>query len=63
MFIIDKSGQVVYNGAIDSIRSTDVEDIPRAENYVKMALDEMLEGKAVTVKATQPYGCSVKYAD
>ena len=63
MFIIDRSGYIVYNGAIDSIRSTDVKDVPRAENYVKMALDELLEGKTVTVKTTQPYGCSVKYAD
>ncbi|MFQ6037522.1 MAG: thioredoxin family protein [Candidatus Aminicenantales bacterium] len=63
MFIIDKQGILVYNGAIDDIRSTNVEDIPKAKNYVRMALDELLAGKDVTVTTTQPYGCSVKYKD
>ncbi len=63
LFIIDKSGTVAYNGAIDDIRSTNIEDVARAKNYVKQALDELLAGKPVTVKTTQPYGCSVKYKD
>lgn len=61
MFIIDTSGTVVYNGAIDSIRSTDVDDVAKAENYVANALDALLSGKPVGIKATKPYGCSVKY--
>lgn len=60
MFIIDKN-KVVYNGAIDDIRSTDLDDVPKATNYVKQALDELLAGKPVSVKTTKPYGCSVKY--
>lgn len=63
MFIISKEGELVYNGGIDDIRSTDVEDIAKAKNYVKIALDELLAGKEVTVKTSQPYGCSVKYKD
>jgi hypothetical protein len=61
MFIIDKEGRLVYNGAIDDIRSTNVDDLVQAKNYVRMALDELLAGKDVSVKTSQPYGCSVKY--
>jgi peroxiredoxin len=60
MFIIDKEGKVVYDGAID--------DDPRGNkaagertNYVAQALDEVLAGKAVSTPETKPYGCSVKY--
>jgi peroxiredoxin len=61
MYIIDPNGKVVYNGAIDDKRSTDMNDIKTAKNYVVAALDEMKAGKAVTVASTAPYGCSVKY--
>ena len=61
MYIIDKQGQLVYNGGIDDIRSTNVDDIAKAKNYVRMALEELLSGKDVSVKTSQPYGCSVKY--
>lgn len=63
MYIIDKEGVLVYNGAIDDIRSTNVEDIAKAKNYVRMALDELLAGKEVSVKTSEPYGCSVKYKE
>ncbi len=63
MFIISKEGELVYNGGIDDIRSTDVEDVSKAKNYVQMALDELLAGKEVSEKTSQPYGCSVKYKD
>jgi peroxiredoxin len=61
MFIIDPSGKVVYNGAIDDKRSTDVADVKTAKNYVVAALEEMKAGKPVSVASTTPYGCSVKY--
>lgn len=63
MFIISKEGTLVYNGGIDDIRSTNVEDVAKAKNYVQTALDELLAGKEVTDKTSQPYGCSVKYKD
>jgi peroxiredoxin len=62
MFIVDASGVLVYKGGIDSIVSTDVADIPRARQYVRIALDEVLDGKPVTDASTRPYGCSLKYA-
>ena len=61
MFIINSEGVLAYNGAIDSIRSADVSDIPKAENYVAQALDATLQGKMPKTSRTQPYGCSVKY--
>jgi peroxiredoxin len=61
MYIIDPSGKVVYNGAIDDKRSTDVADVKTAKNYVVAALEEMKAGKPVTVASTTPYGCNVHY--
>ncbi len=62
MFVIDKTGVVAYAGGIDDKPSTDREDVPTAHNYVASALGELLAGKAVSVKSTPSYGCSVKYA-
>ena len=61
IFIVNAEGVLVYNGAIDSIRSGNPEDIAKAENYVKSALAAIKEGKPVANATTQPYGCSVKY--
>ncbi len=61
MYIVDAEGTLVYKGGIDSIKSTRTEDIARAIPYVKVALDELLEGKDVGAPTTSPYGCSVKY--
>lgn len=61
MFVIDKEGNIAYQGAIDSIRSTRAADIPNARNYVREAVAALLAGEPVPVAQTQPYGCSVKY--
>lgn len=61
MFIIDKSGNLVYQGAIDDKADTDKDSIPSAKNYVASALDEVITGKKVTAHTTKSYGCSVKY--
>jgi peroxiredoxin len=61
MFVIDPSGTVVYEGAIDDKRSARTSDRASAHNYVRAALNESLAGKPVTVPSTAPYGCSVKY--
>jgi peroxiredoxin len=63
MYIVDASGALVYKGGIDSIASTDIEDIPRAKQYVRAALAELRAGKPVSDASTRPYGCSLKYAD
>ncbi len=61
MYIIDPEGMLVYMGAIDDIRSTSVDDVEGARNYVSEALDLLLAGEKVKKAATQPYGCTVKY--
>jgi AhpC/TSA family protein len=61
MYIIDPKGVLVYAGGIDDKRSTDVEDVKTAKNYVRAAMGELLAGKSVSNATTQPYGCSVKY--
>ncbi len=61
MYIVDKAGTLVYKGGIDSIPSANIDDIPKAKQYVRAALDEVLAGKPVTDPSTRPYGCSLKY--
>jgi peroxiredoxin len=61
MYIIDANGTLVYKGGIDSIPSSDVADIPKAKQYVRIGLDEVLAGKPVTDSSTRPYGCTMKY--
>ncbi len=61
MFVINKEGVLVYNGAIDSKKTTSPADIESSDNYVAKALDEVLAGKEVTTAKTEPYGCGVKY--
>jgi len=61
LFVINDSGLLVYNGAIDSIRSADSADIAKATDYVTAALTAVKAGKPVEKSATEPYGCSVKY--
>ena len=56
MFVIDARGILVYKGGIDSIRSSNPDDVPRAKQYVRAALDEVLAGKKVTEASTRPYG-------
>lgn len=61
MYVIDKAGKLVYQGAIDD--NPDVSGDPAtAKNYVRDAMGSLLSGKQVAVAETKAYGCSVKYA-
>jgi AhpC/TSA family len=62
LYVIDTKGVLVYAGAIDSKPSANPADVKTATNHVNQALAETLAGKPVSVAATQPYGCSVKYS-
>ncbi|MGB6485185.1 MAG: thioredoxin family protein [Candidatus Acidiferrales bacterium] len=62
MFVINRQGTLVYDGAIDDKPTTDVSDIQGAKNYLSEALEEAMSGKPVSDPVTRPYGCSVKYA-
>jgi len=61
MYVIDPSGKLLYNGAIDDKPTTDLNDVPGARNYLSQALTEAMAGKLVSMPTTKPYGCSVKY--
>jgi len=62
MYVINKDGILVYEGAIDN-QPDPFHDPTKARNYVNAAVDALLADKPVAVTETKPYGCSVKYAD
>ena len=61
LFVINPEGVVIYAGAIDNQPGLDRATMGQAVNYVVQALTEARAGKPVSVPATAPYGCSVKY--
>src|SRR5580658_784810 len=63
MIVIDPTGKIIYDGAIDNRATPDAEDIKGADNYVSDALSEAMAGKPVQTPFTRPYGCGVKYPD
>lgn len=63
MFVIDPTGKLIYDGAIDDHPTTDVADVPVSKNYVSAALTEAMDHQHVAIAYTRPYGCSVKYAN
>ncbi len=56
MFVINKDGILMYEGAIDNQESDD-----KNVNYVQQALKQTLAGETVSISKTKPYGCPVKY--
>ena len=55
-FLFDKNGRLVYHGAIDDSPG-DEQQVRR--HHLRIAIDEMLSGKDVTVKETRSVGCSI----
>jgi peroxiredoxin len=62
MYVINKGGVLVYEGAIDD-QPDPFHDPTKAQNYVSAAIDALLADKPVAITETKPYGCGVKYAD
>lgn len=60
MFVIDSSGILVYDGAIDNQASVRG-DVADAENYVTAAVNAVLAGKPIEKSKVKPYGCGIKY--
>jgi len=60
MFVVDASGKIAYEGAIDDDPSGRKERAQR-RNYVDGGLTAELAGRPVDPATTKPYGCSVKY--
>ncbi len=61
MFVIDETGTVQYNGAIDDRPSARPSSLEGATNYALAALNAVNAGKKPDPARTKPYGCSVKY--
>ena len=61
MFIINKDGNIAYQGAIDDKADILQGSIPEAKNYVSSALEDLMNNKKVTTPSTKSYGCSIKY--
>jgi cytochrome oxidase Cu insertion factor (SCO1/SenC/PrrC family) len=62
MYIIDAQGVLRYVGGIDSIPSTQVADVPKAQPLFWEAFLAVSQGRPVKNPVTRPYGCSVKYS-
>lgn len=60
VFVVDKTGKVVYAGAMDD-QPDPVHDPKTARNYVRETVDDLLAGKPIEVAQTKPYGCAVHY--
>jgi len=60
IYIINTEGNIVYTGAIDNAPLGKTEGA--VVGYVDKALAELTAGQPVSIPATKPYGCSVKYA-
>ncbi|HTD93536.1 MAG TPA: redoxin family protein, partial [Chitinophagaceae bacterium] len=60
VFIFDKDRKLRFQGRID-----DVEKPSKTPTIfdTRKAIDELLEGKEVTVKTTKVFGCSIKWSD
>lgn len=56
-FLFDKDNKLVYHGAIDD-NPVDASSITR--EHLKVAIDETVAGKAVTVTQSRSVGCTIK---
>jgi thioredoxin-related protein len=56
-YLFDKSGKLVYHGAIDDNPGNDA-GVNR--KHLRAAIDESLSGKEVSVKTSRSVGCSIK---
>jgi peroxiredoxin len=62
MYVVDKTGRLVYAGAIDDRPTSRKADVPGANNYVKTAVESVAAGQPVKTPVTRAYGCTVKYS-
>jgi peroxiredoxin len=61
IFVINKEGNLAYMGGADSIASTKIADLQKAEPYAREAIDAVANDQPVKNPITRPYGCNVKY--
>ncbi|MBN1634358.1 MAG: redoxin domain-containing protein [Ignavibacteria bacterium] len=59
VFVLDNNRTILYHGRIE-----DSSHKEKVSSYdLKTALDEILEGKDITVKSTKSFGCTIKRND
>ena len=56
-FLFNGEGKLVYHGAIDD-NPTDAGHVTR--KHLREAIDEMLDGRDITVKTSRSVGCSIR---
>ena len=56
-FLFNAEGRLVYHGAIDD-NQNGPDEVTR--KHLRVAMDEMLQGKDVTIKITRSVGCTIK---
>jgi peroxiredoxin len=61
MYVVDRTGRLVYAGAIDDRPTSRRSDVQGASNYVRAALEAVTAGQPVKTPITRAYGCTVKY--
>lgn len=57
VFLFDKTGKLVYHGAIDN-NSNGPDEVTR--KHLSIAMDELLSGTEVSTKNTRSVGCGIK---
>jgi hypothetical protein len=62
MYVIAKDGTLAYMGGADSIASTNIADLKKAEPYAREAIEAVASNQPVLTPVTKPYGCNVKYS-
>ena len=60
MFVIDATGVLRYEGAIDNDPKGKGNAAERV-NYIQTTVRDVLDGKTPQPAQTKPYGCTVKY--
>jgi peroxiredoxin len=61
MYVVDRTGRLVYAGAIDDRPTSRRADVQGANNYVRAALEAVAADQPVKTPVTRAYGCTVKY--
>jgi Redoxin len=56
-FLFGKNGKLVYHGAIDD-SPTDISEVKRT--HLKLAINEIEQGAAVSIKESRSVGCSIR---
>lgn len=63
MFVINKEGKIVYDGALNDNASPDISKDETATNYVVQAVEAASKGEVPKVTQTKSYGCGIKYKE